>query len=149
MHIHYAYSTLCIHYTAHIFLCTLHTYNHHTINFSILHMILEPPRNPLNKLANPFITGWRYFPSKGDWFNKSIHMYTYILLISHPMSLMADDLCWTYKLKPKHKSIYAILHLNKKNPTTETAPSIIYKFQFCIQKTLLYIQKHVKIMCLE
>ena len=92
--------TICtyIAYTIHYVYITLHKYyfadyTHTTIiiqalAYCIWFLILS--RNP-NKPTNPSIAGWWYFSSKGNRFNKSIHMSTYILPIYDPMLLMVDE----------------------------------------------------------
>ena len=86
---------------------TMHTFHYVDIILHITHiqssyyklsvmcMVFESQQT-LNKPTNPSIAGWQYFSSKGDHFNKSIHMSTYVFPISHPVPLMGDDLCWTY-----------------------------------------------------
>ena len=76
-------------------------------------------RKTLNKPTIPSIVGWWYVSSKGDRFDKSLHVSTHILLISHPMPPMANDLCWSHKLKESRlNSCFATLHLTFKNTTT-------------------------------
>jgi hypothetical protein len=90
--IHYAYITLQRYYSTH--------YTHTTImmNLTILHMVLKPKKIP--KIASqPFHYQLMIIFIQRQPFNKSIHMSTNIFLISHPMPLMVDDLCWTYKWK--------------------------------------------------